>query len=261
MAGAPEPEPADFINHSCDPNCVLSGNVVLVARRDIAVGEELGLRLRHHRRQRLRRVRMRLRHRPVPRQDLRSRLDVARAAAALPRLVQPVSRQAHRRLGAASAPSAAPSPSRGHSRRAAKAPGPGRAQYPRVMRVLIVGAGGVGLGAGHDLRQARRLRAHRRGRRRPVAIGTGRDHSALRAGQRHPGRRLGSARRGRTGGDRGCRRDRQRLRSALQSTDLRSRIRGRVPLPRHGHAPVVATPDRPVSPDRRQPRGGPIRGQ
>lgn len=42
MAGTPEPEPADFINHSCDPNCVISGNVVLVARRDILVGEELG---------------------------------------------------------------------------------------------------------------------------------------------------------------------------------------------------------------------------
>ena len=42
MAGAPEPEPADFINHSCDPNCVVSGTVMLVACRDIAVGEELG---------------------------------------------------------------------------------------------------------------------------------------------------------------------------------------------------------------------------
>jgi uncharacterized protein len=41
MAGAPEPEPADFINHSCDPNCALSGNIVLVALRNIAVGEEL----------------------------------------------------------------------------------------------------------------------------------------------------------------------------------------------------------------------------
>jgi uncharacterized protein len=41
LAGAPEPEPADFINHSCDPNCGLSGNVVLVALRDIAIGEEL----------------------------------------------------------------------------------------------------------------------------------------------------------------------------------------------------------------------------
>ena len=41
IAGAPEPEPADFINHSCEPNCALSGNVILVAARDIAVGEEL----------------------------------------------------------------------------------------------------------------------------------------------------------------------------------------------------------------------------
>lgn len=41
LAGAPEPEPADFINHSCDPNCSLSGSVVLVAARDIAAGEEL----------------------------------------------------------------------------------------------------------------------------------------------------------------------------------------------------------------------------
>jgi len=41
MAGAPEPEPADFVNHSCDPNCVLSGSVVVVALRDIAAGEEL----------------------------------------------------------------------------------------------------------------------------------------------------------------------------------------------------------------------------
>src|SRR5258706_1301495 len=41
MAGAPEPEPADFINHSCEPNLGLTGSVVLVAMRDIAVGEEL----------------------------------------------------------------------------------------------------------------------------------------------------------------------------------------------------------------------------
>jgi uncharacterized protein len=41
LAGAAEPEPADFINHSCDPNCMLSGNVILVAARDIAAGEEI----------------------------------------------------------------------------------------------------------------------------------------------------------------------------------------------------------------------------
>lgn len=41
MAGAPEPEPADFINHSCRPNCGMRGSVILLAMRDIAVGEEL----------------------------------------------------------------------------------------------------------------------------------------------------------------------------------------------------------------------------
>jgi len=34
-------EPADFINHSCDPNLGLSGQITLVAMRDIEVGEEL----------------------------------------------------------------------------------------------------------------------------------------------------------------------------------------------------------------------------
>lgn len=41
LAGAPEPEPADFINHSCEPNCLLSGGVILVAARDIEAGEEI----------------------------------------------------------------------------------------------------------------------------------------------------------------------------------------------------------------------------
>ncbi len=41
MAGTLEPEPAEFINHSCEPNCLVSGSVVLVAGRDISVGEEL----------------------------------------------------------------------------------------------------------------------------------------------------------------------------------------------------------------------------
>jgi hypothetical protein len=42
LAGSTEPEPADFINHSCDPNCGMRGNSVLVALRDIEPGEELG---------------------------------------------------------------------------------------------------------------------------------------------------------------------------------------------------------------------------
>ncbi len=34
-------EHGDFINHSCDPNCGLLGATVVVAMRDIEVGEEL----------------------------------------------------------------------------------------------------------------------------------------------------------------------------------------------------------------------------
>lgn len=41
LAGAPEPEPADFINHSCEPNCGMSGATVLIALRDIEPGEHL----------------------------------------------------------------------------------------------------------------------------------------------------------------------------------------------------------------------------
>jgi len=41
LAGAAEPEPGDFVNHSCDPNCGLRGSTVVVALRDIEAGEEL----------------------------------------------------------------------------------------------------------------------------------------------------------------------------------------------------------------------------
>ena len=34
-------EPGDMLNHSCDPNCGLSGSQLLIAMRDIEVGEEL----------------------------------------------------------------------------------------------------------------------------------------------------------------------------------------------------------------------------
>jgi len=34
-------EPGDMINHSCDPNLGLLGSMVLVAMRDISVGDEL----------------------------------------------------------------------------------------------------------------------------------------------------------------------------------------------------------------------------
>ncbi|MFN8072139.1 MAG: SET domain-containing protein-lysine N-methyltransferase [Mycobacterium sp.] len=35
------PEPGDMLNHSCEPNCGLLGQMQLVAMRDIAPGEEL----------------------------------------------------------------------------------------------------------------------------------------------------------------------------------------------------------------------------
>lgn len=37
----PGNEPGDFVNHSCEPNLGVFGSVMLVARRDIAEGEEL----------------------------------------------------------------------------------------------------------------------------------------------------------------------------------------------------------------------------
>lgn len=39
LAGTPEPEPADFVRHSCAPTCGMQGNTVLVALRDIDPGE------------------------------------------------------------------------------------------------------------------------------------------------------------------------------------------------------------------------------
>jgi len=34
-------EPGDMVNHSCDPSCGMRGDIVVVARRNIVVGEEL----------------------------------------------------------------------------------------------------------------------------------------------------------------------------------------------------------------------------
>lgn len=36
-----EREPGDCLNHSCDPNCGLMGSTILVAMRDIEIGDEL----------------------------------------------------------------------------------------------------------------------------------------------------------------------------------------------------------------------------
>lgn len=35
------PEPGDMLNHSCEPNCGINGSAVVMAMRDIEVGEEL----------------------------------------------------------------------------------------------------------------------------------------------------------------------------------------------------------------------------
>ena len=41
LAGATDPEPADFVRHSCAPNCGLRGSSVVVALRDIEAGEHV----------------------------------------------------------------------------------------------------------------------------------------------------------------------------------------------------------------------------
>jgi len=41
MLSGPVPEPGDMVNHSCEPNCGILGSVLVVALRDIAVGEQI----------------------------------------------------------------------------------------------------------------------------------------------------------------------------------------------------------------------------
>jgi hypothetical protein len=41
LVSGPPYEPADFVNHSCDPNCGVVGSVLLVTIREVAAGEEL----------------------------------------------------------------------------------------------------------------------------------------------------------------------------------------------------------------------------
>ena len=41
MVGPDEQEEADYFNHSCAPNTGIVGNILLVAMRDIAAGEEI----------------------------------------------------------------------------------------------------------------------------------------------------------------------------------------------------------------------------
>src|SRR5512137_2250210 len=41
LASTPPFDPADYVNHSCDPNCGIVGSVLLVTMRDVEAGEEL----------------------------------------------------------------------------------------------------------------------------------------------------------------------------------------------------------------------------
>ena len=41
LASAPPFDPADYVNHSCDPNCGIVGSVLLVTMRDVGADEEL----------------------------------------------------------------------------------------------------------------------------------------------------------------------------------------------------------------------------
>jgi uncharacterized protein len=41
LVGAGELDAADYMNHSCEPNAGLLGNILVVAMRDIAAGEEI----------------------------------------------------------------------------------------------------------------------------------------------------------------------------------------------------------------------------
>jgi SET domain-containing protein len=41
LASVPPFDPADYVNHSCDPNCGIVGSVLMVTRRAVEPGEEL----------------------------------------------------------------------------------------------------------------------------------------------------------------------------------------------------------------------------
>ena len=132
------------------------------------------------------------------------------------------------------------------------------------MRVLMVGAGGVGdaaariaverdffeawVVADYDLGRAERTVAAAR----RTAYGRGAVH-------RRPGRRL-RRRRGGRAGPRGARHPRlQRRRPAVRDADLHRRAGGRRRLPRHGDEPVGAPPRRALRAGRGQARRRAVR--
>ncbi len=86
LAGEPPFDDADYVNHSCEPNCGIVGSVLLVTMRDGRGRGRALLRLRDDRQRRLRRVHVLVRHRVVPRHDHRRRLEGTGAPRPVPRL-------------------------------------------------------------------------------------------------------------------------------------------------------------------------------
>jgi SET domain-containing protein len=41
LVSSPPFDPADYVNHSCEPNCGIVGSILLVTMRDVEAGEEL----------------------------------------------------------------------------------------------------------------------------------------------------------------------------------------------------------------------------
>ena len=85
-----------YVNHSCDPNVAIQGQIVLVAMRDVRAGEELDDRLGHDRRPR-RGDAVPVREPQLPGDHQRQGLDEAGAAGEVPRLVLLVSPAQDRR--------------------------------------------------------------------------------------------------------------------------------------------------------------------
>ena len=87
LASVPPFDPADFVNHSCDPNCGIVGAVLLVARRAIEAGEEICFDYAMTDSDDYDEFDVPLRERAVPRRRARERLEARRPPGSLRGLV------------------------------------------------------------------------------------------------------------------------------------------------------------------------------
>ena len=87
---------ADFVNHSCDPNCGIVGSVLMVTMRDVAAGEELCFDYAMTDTDDYDEFDVLVRHAAVPGNGHRRRLEGTRAARPLPRLAVGLRRAARR---------------------------------------------------------------------------------------------------------------------------------------------------------------------